>query len=111
MDYTAIGRTVNLASRIEQSAPNGGILISNETYSYVDDTIRCEEAEKISVKGIAHPITTYKVIEAIDSQSDSSAEPNLNPHQISTNIDPSKMTDEERQQTREALEDALRKFE
>jgi adenylate cyclase len=33
MDYTMVGSTVNLASRLEHEAPPGGVLISFETYA------------------------------------------------------------------------------
>jgi class 3 adenylate cyclase len=63
MDYTIIGGAVNLASRLEQEAPPGGVLISYETFSQVKDDIHCEERGQISVKGIAYPVTTYRVID------------------------------------------------
>ena len=59
MDYTMIGGTVNLASRLEHEAPPGGALISFETYALVKDHVRCEECGQVQVKGIAQPVTTY----------------------------------------------------
>jgi len=61
MAYTIIGSEVNLASRLESAADVGGILLSNETYSLVKDWLMAEEAEAITVKGFARPITTYRV--------------------------------------------------
>jgi adenylate cyclase len=62
MDYTIIGGAVNLASRLEHEAPEGGILISYETYAQVKDEIRCEEMGRIQVRGIGHPVATYRVV-------------------------------------------------
>jgi class 3 adenylate cyclase len=53
MDYTIVGGTVNLASRLEHEAPPGGILISYETHAHVKDEISCEEMGRIQVRGIA----------------------------------------------------------
>jgi class 3 adenylate cyclase len=62
MDYTMVGGTVNLASRLEHEALPGGILISFETHAHVKDEIRCEERGSVRVRGIAQPVTTYEVI-------------------------------------------------
>ena len=62
MDYTIIGGAVNLASRLEHEAPAGGILISYETYAQVKDEVRCEEMGRIQVRGIGHPVATYRVV-------------------------------------------------
>ena len=62
MDYTIVGGAVNLASRLEHEAPPGGILISYETYAQVKDEIRCEEMGRIQVRGIGHPVATYRVV-------------------------------------------------
>ena len=62
MDYTMIGGTVNLASRLEHEAPSGGVLISFETYALVKDDVRCEERGPVQVKGIAQPVATYEVV-------------------------------------------------
>ena len=61
MDYTMVGGTVNLASRLEHEAPPGGVLISFETYAHVKDDVRCEERGRVQVKGIAEPVATYAV--------------------------------------------------
>jgi PAS domain S-box-containing protein len=62
MDYTMVGGTVNLASRLEHEAPPGGVLISFETYAHVKDDVRCEERGHVQVKGIAQPVATYAVV-------------------------------------------------
>jgi len=62
MDYTMVGGTVNLASRLEHEAPAGGVLISFETYALVKDEVRCEERGHVQVKGLAEPVATYAVI-------------------------------------------------
>ena len=62
MDYTMVGGTVNLASRLEHEAAPGGILISFETYAHVKDEVRCEERGHVQVKGIAQPVMTYEAV-------------------------------------------------
>lgn len=63
MDYTIIGGAVNLASRLEQEAPAGTVLISYETFAQVKDTIACVELGHVQVKGIAYPVATYRVLD------------------------------------------------
>ncbi len=63
MDYTIIGTTVNLAARLEEQAPPGGILISYETWAQVRDQIHCEEAGTIQVHGLPYPVSVYRAIE------------------------------------------------
>jgi len=67
MDYTIIGSGVNLASRLEQMAPPGEILISYETYALVKDEVCCEERGQLTVKGISRPVATYQVIDVYDN--------------------------------------------
>jgi len=63
MDYTIIGREVNLASRLESSAEAGEILISHETYSLVKDVIMCRDKGQITVKGFSRPVQIYQVVD------------------------------------------------
>jgi adenylate cyclase len=67
MDYTIIGSGVNLASRLEQRAPPGEILISYETHALVKDEVYCEERGHINVKGISHPVAIFQVVDVYDN--------------------------------------------
>src|SRR6266498_4907900 len=58
-EYTAIGDTVNLANRLEQAAPVGGILISHDTYQHVRGVFDVTVLEPITVKGKSEPIQVY----------------------------------------------------
>ena len=51
MDYTVMGDTVNLASRLESSATKGHIFISSYTYHQVKNLFEFIEQEPITVKG------------------------------------------------------------
>ncbi|MFD1261295.1 adenylate/guanylate cyclase domain-containing protein [Entomomonas asaccharolytica] len=62
MDYTIIGREVNLASRLENAAQPGEILISEETYALIKDVILCRDKGEITVKGFSRPIRIYEVV-------------------------------------------------
>jgi adenylate cyclase len=66
VDYTAIGDTVNVASRIEsltKSLPNG-ILISENTYKPAAHMIQVKEWEPIELRGRAEKTKLYEVISA-----------------------------------------------
>lgn len=60
-EYTAIGNTVNVANRLEQAAPPGGILISYDTYQHVRGLFDVAVLEPIWVKGKSAPIQVYTV--------------------------------------------------
>ena len=61
MDYTIIGKQVNLANRLQAAAQPGEILISQETWLLVKDAFSCVAKEPIQVKGFDRPIQTYAV--------------------------------------------------
>jgi class 3 adenylate cyclase/PAS domain-containing protein len=61
MDYTVMGKTVNLAARLEAAAPTQGILISSETLLLVDEEFISEPAEPILVKGFEKPVAVHQV--------------------------------------------------
>lgn len=63
MDYTIIGREVNLASRLESAADAGEILVSGETYTLIKDKIMGRDKGQIQVKGIARPVSIYQIID------------------------------------------------
>lgn len=61
MDYTIVGKEVNLASRLESKAEPGEILVSHETYALIKDKIICRERGTTLVKGFRDPIHMYQV--------------------------------------------------
>jgi adenylate cyclase len=67
LDYTIIGSGVNLASRLESASSPGEILISYETYALIKDEISCERLGEITVKGISHPVETFRVVDTYEN--------------------------------------------
>ena len=62
MDYTIIGGSVNLASRLESAADPDEVVVSEDTWLLVREVYRCEEKGSLTVKGINHPVKTYRVV-------------------------------------------------
>jgi adenylate cyclase len=63
LDYTLLGRAVNLASRLESSAKSNEILVSKDTFDLIKDAVKCRDKGQISVKGFADPINVFTVID------------------------------------------------
>ena len=62
MDYTAIGDTVNLASRMEQMAEPGTVYLTDNTYRQVADYFECEDLGPLDVKGKASAVHAYRAV-------------------------------------------------
>ena len=62
MQYTVIGAPVNLAARLCSAAKGMQILLSENTWSLVQDVFEVEELEPISPKGIAQPVRVFEVL-------------------------------------------------
>jgi len=60
-ENTAMGMTVNIAARMEQTAPPGGLRISHDTYRHIRGVFDVEEQEPLAVKGRDEPLVTYLV--------------------------------------------------
>ncbi len=60
-DFVVVGDTVNLASRLQSAAPEGGILISADTYRYVRGVFDVEALDPVSVKGKSEPVQVFLV--------------------------------------------------
>jgi len=62
MDYTIIGKQVNLANRLQAAAQAGEILIGQETWLLVRYVFRCVAKKLVQAKGFERPIQTYAVM-------------------------------------------------
>ena len=63
LTYTLLGRSVNLASRLESAADNDEILISFSTYSLVKDIVNCVPKGQLAIKGFSQPIIAYSAVD------------------------------------------------
>ena len=61
MDYTVIGDTVNLASRLCSNAAGSQILISEQTWAELGDSFPAKRLEPIRVKGKETPIQIFEI--------------------------------------------------
>ena len=64
MDYTAVGDTTNLGSRMESMAGPGTVLVSGNTHRLVRDFFEFESLGKIEVKGKKEPQEAFELIKA-----------------------------------------------
>jgi len=107
MDYTIIGGAVNTASRLENVATPGEIVISYETFALVRDQVHCEEHGEIEVRGIAYPIATYNVLDTYENLGRQRRRFREDHPNVKLDIDLDAMTSGDRDQAAEILRRAL----
>ncbi|HBO4158231.1 TPA: adenylate cyclase [Pseudomonas aeruginosa] len=110
MDYTIIGREVNLASRLESASEAGEILISHETYSLIKDVIMCRDKGQIAVKGFSRPVQIYQVV---DSRRDLGAAPSYVEHELpgfSMYLDTNNIQNYDKERVIQALQQAAERL-
>ena len=85
MEYTAIGDTVNLASRLESATKDLGvpILISEYTYNAVRGSFQMRQMGPVQVRGRTEPVLTYALE---DPDLAPSPEPSLTEAQAETPV-------------------------
>jgi class 3 adenylate cyclase len=60
-DYTAIGRSVNLAARLCSAAKSGQILVSQAVATELEDALPLNPLPGVSAKGFAEPVRVFEV--------------------------------------------------
>ena len=106
MDYTIIGKEVNLASRLESMAEPGEILVTHEAFSLIKDSIMCRDKGEVEVKGFSRAIAVYQVI---DYRSDLGRNRSFLEHEQSgftLYLDSAKVNDNNRREILRALDEA-----
>lgn len=61
-DFTAIGKVVNLASRLQSVAKTGEVLVTDEVYQHVRDRFPETEGHQYRLKGIDRPVNGHVLL-------------------------------------------------
>jgi class 3 adenylate cyclase len=61
MDYSAVGQTTNLASRMEQLAAPGSVVLAAATLRLVEGLVQVNDLGPIPVKGMDEPVEVYEL--------------------------------------------------
>ena len=61
MEYTAIGSTVNIASRLCDVAQAGKVIVSKEVHDLIDGKFSAESIGPVKVKGMTEPIAVWSI--------------------------------------------------
>ena len=70
LDYTAIGSTVNLASRLESMAEANSILVSEDTFALTENFFSFKTPKEVKVKGFLRNIKYYELLKEDTSKED-----------------------------------------
>jgi len=62
MDYTAMGDTTNLASRLENSATPGSTMVSENTFKLTRDFFEFKLLDRLQLKGKEKPQQSYELV-------------------------------------------------
>ena len=65
----ALGETPNIAARIQGQANPDEVMISAATYRLVEGLFACEDRGQPALKGVATPLTLYRVVKKSDIHS------------------------------------------
>jgi len=66
--WNALGDTVNVASRLQEIAGQGGVVIGPTTKRQVETCFELEEMGSQDVKGVSEPLETFRVTRVLESE-------------------------------------------
>ena len=61
-EYSAVGRVVNLASRLCDEAQGGQILLGPRAYAAVEASVRAQSIGPLTLKGFHRPVPTFHLL-------------------------------------------------
>ncbi len=67
-DYTVIGDTVNVASRLQTAGRPGSVTVGERTMRATSEAIRYEQLEPLELKGKAEPVPAWEAVGLISEQ-------------------------------------------
>ena len=74
-----VGETPNVAARLQDHAPPGGLVISEDTHRLVRGYFEVEPLGSLELKGVPHPVDAYEVLGETPETSRIEAQPELSP--------------------------------
>jgi class 3 adenylate cyclase/tetratricopeptide (TPR) repeat protein len=63
MDYTVVGQTAHLASRMEQMAMPGSVLATADTIRLAEGYVEAKSLGEMTIKGLGHSVEVYEITE------------------------------------------------
>lgn len=67
LEYTALGKAVNMASQLESAAKINEIIVSQATYNLVKDLVHCEQRKPVKIKGFVNPLPVYSAVKLAEN--------------------------------------------
>jgi class 3 adenylate cyclase/HAMP domain-containing protein len=105
LEYTIIGSTVNLASRIESASDAGEICISEETHTLVQDNFETKQKMEIMPKGFKREIKIFSV-----KQENKTDKITLNEDGLSLVYEPKLQNEKSKKKIKKALKELMEKI-
>jgi class 3 adenylate cyclase len=107
MDYTIVGAEANLAARLQSIAEPGGIVISEETYALVEDSVKARALPPITLKGIAREVIPYTVEGIYETSDEAPTTINEVDSGLTLFLDVAKLDGKSAERARQVLEKAI----